>query len=50
MRTLHRDTVVMAYLLDPAEGKYLLEDLTLRYLSVEVTSPDAEAGTARLRR
>ena len=44
VRTLHRDVVVMAYLLDPAEGKYLLEDLTLRYLSVEVTSPDAEAG------
>jgi len=44
VRTLHRDVAVMAYLLDPAEGKYLLEDLTLRYLSVEVTSPDTEAG------
>jgi DNA polymerase-1 len=43
-RTLHRDVAVMAYLLDPAEGKYLLEDLTLRYLSLEVKSPDAEAG------
>ena len=45
VRTLDRDVVVMAYLLDPAEGKYLLEDLTLRYLSLEVRSPDAEAGT-----
>ena len=44
VRTLHRDVAVMAYLLDPAEGKYLLEDLALRYLSLEVTSPDAEAG------
>ncbi|MCI0633967.1 MAG: DNA polymerase I [Actinobacteria bacterium] len=41
VRTLDRDTAVMAYLLDPAEGKYLLEDLALRYLSVEVRSPDA---------
>ena len=41
----HHDTAVMAYLLDPAEGKYLLEDLALRYLSVEVQSPDAEPGT-----
>jgi len=44
VRTLHRDVAVMAYLLDPAEGKYHLEDLTLRYLSIEVTSPDAQAG------
>src|SRR2546429_7346163 len=35
----------MAYLLDPAEGKYLLEDLALRYWSLEVRSPDA--GGAR---
>jgi DNA polymerase-1 len=35
----------MAYLLDPAEGKYLLEDLALRYLSLEVQSPDVEVGT-----
>jgi len=45
VRTLHRDTAVMAYLLDPAEGRYRLEDLTLRYLSLEVQSPDVEAGT-----
>ncbi|HZP31210.1 MAG TPA: DNA polymerase I [Acidimicrobiia bacterium] len=45
IRSLHHDTAVMAYLLDPAEGKYRLEDLTLRYLSMEVESPDVEAGT-----
>jgi DNA polymerase-1 len=31
----------MAYLLDPAEGNYRLDDLALRYLSLEVRSPDA---------
>src|SRR5439155_708775 len=30
---------------DPAEGKYLLDDLALRYLSVELRSPDAVEGT-----
>ncbi|MEX2254654.1 MAG: DNA polymerase I [Acidimicrobiia bacterium] len=44
VRTLHQDTAVMAYLLDPAEGKYLLEDLALRFLSLEVSSPDREEG------
>jgi DNA polymerase-1 len=35
----------MAYLLDPGEGKYLLEDLAVRYLSLELTSPDQVEGT-----
>jgi DNA polymerase-1 len=48
VRTLHHDTAVMAYLLDPAEGKYLLDDLALRFLSLEVESPDAEPGTLDL--
>src|SRR5512132_1045975 len=48
VRSLRYDTAVMAYLLDPAEGKYLLEDLALRYLSLEVRSPDAEEGTLDL--
>jgi DNA polymerase-1 len=43
--SLDRDTAVMAYLLDPGEGKYLLEDLALRYLSLELTSPDRVEGT-----
>ncbi len=42
---LERDTALMAYLLDPGEGKYLLEDLALRYLSLELTSPDQVDGT-----
>jgi DNA polymerase-1 len=45
LRSLEFDTAVMAYLLDPAEGKYLLDDLALRYLSIELKSPDAEEGT-----
>src|SRR4051794_23127694 len=43
--SLDRDTAVMGYLLDPAEGKYRLEDLALRYLSLELISPDQVEGT-----
>ena len=48
VRSLHHDTALMAYLLDPAEGKYLLDALALRFLSLEVQSPDAEPGTLDL--
>jgi len=48
VRTLAQDTALMAYLLDPGDGKYLLEDLALRFLSLEVRSPDAEEGTLDL--
>src|SRR3954468_7153483 len=48
IRTLHHDTALMAYLLDPGSGKFLLDDLALRFLSVEVQSPDAEPGTLDL--
>ena len=48
VRTLHHDTAVMAYLLDPGSGKFLLDDLALRFLSLEVQSPDAEPGTLDL--
>ena len=48
VRTLAQDTALMAYLLDPGDGKYLLEDLALRFLSLEVLSPDAEEGTLDL--
>jgi DNA polymerase-1 len=42
---LEHDTAVMAYLVDPGEGKYLLDDLAPRYMGVELTSPDAsDAG------
>jgi DNA polymerase-1 len=44
VRSLDADTAVMAYLLDPGENRYLLEDLALRYLGVEITSPDATEG------
>src|SRR4030081_1150031 len=45
VRTVHHDTAVMAYLLDPGEGRYRLEDLAMRFLSLEVVSPDATEGT-----
>ncbi len=45
IRSLQSDTAVMAYLLDPGEGKYLLDDLALRHLSIELRSPDAVEGT-----
>ena len=41
LRRLDIDTAVAAYLLDPAESQYLLEDLALRHLGLEVRSPDA---------
>ena len=40
-RELHVDTAIAAYLVDPAETAYLLEDLALRYAGIEVRSPDA---------
>jgi DNA polymerase-1 len=48
VRSLASDTAVMAYLLDPGEGKYLLDDLALRYLSIELQSPDRVEGTLDL--
>jgi DNA polymerase-1 len=41
---LAHDTALMAYLLDPGEGKYILEDLAMRYLGIELRSPDVEEG------
>ncbi|MBV8302723.1 MAG: DNA polymerase I [Acidimicrobiia bacterium] len=41
VRTLDLDTAVAAYLVDPGESEYLLEDLSLRYLGVELRSADA---------
>src|SRR5581483_7395540 len=36
MRTLSLDTMLAAYLLDPAESRYLLADLLLRYAGLEL--------------
>src|SRR3954463_5934712 len=41
VRSLDLDTAVAAYLVDPGESQYLLEELTVRYLGVELQSPDA---------
>ena len=53
VRSLDLDTAVAAYLVDPAETAYLLEDLVARYTDVELRAPDAPppgqldlAGTA----
>jgi DNA polymerase-1 len=44
LRTLTLDTMLAAYLLDPAESRYLLEDLLTRYADLELpeASPQAE--------
>jgi DNA polymerase I len=39
--TLNLDTTIAAYLVDPAETTYLLEELALRFAGIEVRSPDA---------
>jgi DNA polymerase-1 len=41
VRALDLDTAVGAYLVDPAESQYLLEDLAARYVGLELRSPDA---------
>ena len=48
VQSLDLDTALMAYLLDPGEGKYDLDELSLRFLSLELTSPDREEGTLDL--
>ncbi len=45
LRSLDTDTALMAYLVDPGEGKYLLDDLAERYLGIELRSPDVAEGT-----
>ncbi|MGQ0520632.1 MAG: DNA polymerase I [Actinomycetota bacterium] len=41
VRSLDLDTAVAAYLIDPAEALYLLEDLVARYTDVELRAPGA---------
>ena len=48
VHSLDLDTAVMAYLLDPGEGRYDLENLALRFLSLGVRSPDRQEGTLDL--
>ncbi|MGK2948379.1 MAG: DNA polymerase I [Acidimicrobiales bacterium] len=43
VRTLAIDTSLAAYLLDPAESRYLLEELAVRYASVSIPEGDAAA-------
>ena len=41
LRGLDVDTAIAAYLLDPAETQYLLDDLAVRYLGLDISSPEA---------
>ena len=41
VRSLDLDTSIAAYLIDPAESQYLLEDLAPRYAAVQLRGPDA---------
>ncbi|HUS61563.1 MAG TPA: DNA polymerase, partial [Acidimicrobiales bacterium] len=41
VRTLEVDTALAAYLIEPADAQYLLDDLCRHHLSIEVRSPDA---------
>jgi DNA polymerase-1 len=41
VRAVDLDTAVGAYLVDPAESQYLLEDLAARYVGLELRAPDA---------
>ncbi|MHB1487609.1 MAG: DNA polymerase, partial [Acidimicrobiales bacterium] len=40
---LGTDTAIAAYLIDPAGGQYLLDDLVPRYLSLSLDAPDGPA-------
>ncbi|MBK5288359.1 MAG: DNA polymerase I [Acidimicrobiia bacterium] len=46
--TLDLDTAVMAYLVDPGEGKYDLGDLVGRFCGIELISPDRAATEGTL--
>jgi len=41
LRGLEVDTAIAAYLIDPAESQYVLDDLAARFLGLEVRAPDA---------
>jgi len=41
LRGLDLDTAIAAYLLDPAESQYLLEDLAVRFLALDIRSAEA---------
>jgi DNA polymerase-1 len=42
------DTMILAYLIDPARSEYLLDDLAAEYAVEAVADPEAEEETARL--
>jgi DNA polymerase-1 len=48
VESLDLDTAVMAYLVDPGEGRYDLGELCLRFCGFELTSPDREQAEGTL--
>jgi DNA polymerase-1 len=48
VESLDLDTAVMAYLVDPGEGKYDLGELCTRFCGFELTSPDREQAEGTL--
>ncbi len=48
LRTLVLDTMLAAYLLDPAESRYVLDDLMLRYASLELPGGASAASEGQL--
>ena len=48
MRDLQLDTMLAAYLLDPAESRYLLDEILVRYASLEMPSDDATPADGQL--
>jgi len=48
VRTLDVDTAVASYLLQPGESAYLLADLVLRYVGLELRSAEARAAEGTL--
>src|SRR5207248_9265980 len=42
------DTMILAYLIEPARSEYLLDDLAAEYAVEAVAEPEAEEETARL--
>ncbi|MGH9190663.1 MAG: DNA polymerase I [Acidimicrobiales bacterium] len=41
LRGLDLDTAIAAYLLEPAESRYLIEELAARFLGLDLSAPDA---------
>lgn len=48
LRTLRTDTIIAGYLLDPADGRYVLEELLLRYVGLRIPERGEAAESGQL--